>query len=75
MDIFFPVQELATNLEDVKNELKVTKKKNAAHLKVGVRSRRRFNKIRSCSLSVWICISLKCTKYLITVNLNLSNVF
>jgi hypothetical protein len=32
--IFFPVQELATNLEDIKNELKVTKKKNAAHLKV-----------------------------------------
>jgi hypothetical protein len=31
----FAVQELATNLEDVKNELKVTKKKNAAHLKVG----------------------------------------
>lgn len=28
------VQELATNLEDIKNELKVTKKKNAAHLKV-----------------------------------------
>ncbi|CAB4008727.1 Hypothetical predicted protein [Paramuricea clavata] len=27
------VQELATNLEDIKNELKVTKKKNAAHLK------------------------------------------
>ncbi|XP_028391499.1 coiled-coil domain-containing protein 186-like [Dendronephthya gigantea] len=27
------VQELATSLEDVKNDLKVTKKKNAAHLK------------------------------------------
>ena len=34
MYIYFLVQELATNLEDIKNELKVTKKKNAAHLKV-----------------------------------------